>query len=78
MNQNFSIILLVVLVFIVLFYKRRESFGASTGGALIQLVAKDAQDSYLIGGPRPYTPYPYYYYNYYPFFSYYPYGFDFL
>ena len=42
---------------------------------ILQLVAKDPQDSYLIGGPRPYAPWSYNYY-YYPFFSYYPYGFD--
>lgn len=77
MNQNISIILLVFLILIIIFHSRKETFGGSTGGALIQLVAKDPQDSYLIGGPRPYAPWNYGYY-YYPFYSYYPYGFDFL
>lgn len=74
MNQNIGIILLIIVILCVVFYSRKESFG-STGGALMQLVAKDPQDSYLIGGPRPYAPWSYNYY-YYPFFSHYPYGFD--
>lgn len=75
MNQNYGVILLIFLILVIIFYSRSESFGGSTGGALMQLVAKDPQDSYLIGGPRPYSPWAYNYY-YYPFFSYFPYGFD--
>lgn len=40
----------------------KETFGSSTGGALIQLMAKDQQDEYLSVGN-----YPGYYYPYFPF-----------
>jgi len=75
MNENIGVILLVFVILIVIFYSRSESFGGGGGGALIQLVAKGPEDSYLIGGPRPYSPWVYDY-SYYPFFSYFPYGYD--
>ena len=71
MNQNYGVILLIFLILFIIFYTRYEPFGGGAGGALIQLVAKDPQDAYLIGGSRPYAPWTYNYY-YYPFFSYFP------
>ena len=62
-------VILTALVILGIFFivTKKENFGSSSGGALIQLVAKDVQDSYLIGGPRPYYPYPPYYYPDYPY-----------
>jgi len=46
--KNYTIIIaLIVLVFFSSI--KREHFGASQGGALIQLMAKGAQDRYLTG-----------------------------
>lgn len=71
------VITLIALAILLILYSMsmKEKF-ASDGGALIQLVAKDAQDSYLTGSPRNYIPYysyyyPYYYYPDYPYASYY-------
>lgn len=77
MNSTIKVILaiLVIGIFLYLFFSivdketfknTREDY-SSQGGALVQLMAKDPQDSYLITGARPYYPY----YPYYPFFSYY-------
>ena len=68
-----AIIILIALVILGIFYiTRKETFGSQSGGALIQLAAKDIQDSYLIGRPRPYYSsfssyyYPYSYSFFYP------------
>jgi len=74
-------ILLVIFVILVIWImscvqtcpeKLMETFGSSTGGALIQLMAKDQQDDYLsVGsyGNYGYSNYNYpgYYYPYFPF-----------
>lgn len=65
--------IIVLMVFIILaiaiYYMTKKETFSSQGGALIQLMAKDPQDSYLITGSRPYYPYfPYYYpYHLYPY-----------
>jgi len=65
--------LIIILLLIVLYYTfvhRNEKFGSSQGGALIQLVAKGAQDQYLTGHDPRYN-YPYYYPQYYYPYNYY-------
>lgn len=68
-----SAIILIIIVIVLLFLsacmetcpdKLKETFGSSTGGALIQLMAKDQQDNYLTGSGNDY---PGYYYPYFPF-----------
>jgi len=44
----------LILVFLSI---NKEHFGATQGGALIQLMAKGAQDVYLTGEPRYYRDY---------------------
>jgi len=61
MDQNIIIILFTILMFvlILMYSKRKENYNM---GALIQLVAKDPQDSYLTGDAWKYYPpygYPY-------------------
>ena len=58
MDQNIIIIIFTVLMFvlILMYKKRQENYNM---GALIQLVAKDPQDSYLTGDAWKYYPYSY-------------------
>jgi len=52
--KNYTIIIaLIVLVYFS--FMRNEHFGSSQGGALIQLMAKGAQDRYLTGEPSYYN-----------------------
>lgn len=54
-------IILFVLVILLLLY-RLSTIEHHDSGAIIQLVSKDSQDSYLIGNAWEY--YPFYFYRY--------------
>lgn len=83
MNSIIVIIIVIIILFLLwkLFFKEKSIEGHDSG-ALIQLVAKDVQDSYLTGDAWKYYPYYYPYYNpdyypydyatYYPNYYYYP------
>lgn len=68
-----NVILLIIIAILLYYWNVRETF-ADTSAALEQLVARDPQDMYEIGGLSPNSIFPYYYPNayYYP----YPYAYD--
>lgn len=62
-------IIIAFIVFLLLYKKNIEGYGSPSGAALLQLVAKGPQDSYLTGDTNKY--WDYYGFNNYPNISYY-------
>ena len=48
------IAVIVIVALLIIWFMPYESFGSTSPGTLLQLVAQGPQDAYLVGGSRPY------------------------